>query len=274
MKDENNSATNTLRKKIIALSIGVLCIILFISSCHIVPAGHKGVYVMFGKVGDKTLAPGIHLLNPLSNVIDFDVRLKSATAEKAEGSTSDLQNVSEDITMNYSFSPNYVNVIYSTIGTNATIESTFIVPALYEIFKSVSSEFTAEQLVTQRSQISAEIVKRMQEKLKKYDILVSDINIQNFKFDKNFSDAIEQKVVASQNKLTAEQNLEKSKIEAQQKVVEAQGQAQAIQIQAEAIKNQGGNEIIQLKAIEKWNGQLPTYYSGAGMPFINFNNVK
>jgi regulator of protease activity HflC (stomatin/prohibitin superfamily) len=258
----------------VILPVVVVVLLLLFTCIHVVPAGYQGVVKLFGNVRSQPLPEGLHFLNPLATVIDFNVRLQSATAQRAEGSTSDLQEVYEDITVNYSFDPVYAPVIYNTIGNYDEIEKRFVVPALYESFKAVSSQYTAEQLVTARSTVSQNIVKQLQSKLTKYHINVSDINVQNFKFDQKFADAVQQKVVAGQNRLTAEQNLETAKISAQQKVVEADGQAKAIAIQAQAIQQQGGAEYVQLRAIEKWDGQLPTQWAGGALPFVNFSTPQ
>jgi len=76
--------------------------------------------------------------------------------------------------------------------------------------------------------------------------------------------------VAEQKALTAKNNLERIKVEAEQKIAQARGEAEAIRIQADAIRAQGGKEYVNLKAIEKWDGRLPTYTGGNGpMPFLD-----
>jgi hypothetical protein len=54
--------------------------------------------------------------------------------------------------------------------------------------------------------------------------------------------------------------LDRIKIEAEQKVTVAKAEAEAIQAN-------GGESYVRLKAIEKWNGILPTY-TGNTVPFI------
>lgn len=250
-------------------AVAAVALVLFMS-VHVVPAGHRGVVKVFGDVQDKPLAEGLHILNPLAQVVDFNVRFQSATATKAEGGTADLQEVFEDITLNYEYDPEHAPYVYNNFGNDSDIEAKFIVPALYESFKAVTSQYTAEQLVTRRAQVSQDIVKVLQAKLTKYRIIVSDINVQNFHFDEQFADAVRQKVVAGQNRLTAEQQLETARVTAQQKIVEAEGQAKAIAIQAQAIQQQGGSEYVALEAVKKWDGHLPQQWSGAAIPFVNF----
>lgn len=257
-------------KLISAALVGFLVLVVGFASIHVVPAGHRGVVKVFGDVKDEPLPEGIHLLNPLARVVDFNVRFQALSAAKAEGGTIDMQRVYEDLTLNYSYDPKFAPYVYNNFGDDNSIEQNFIGPAMYESFKAVTSKYTAEDLVTKRSDVSASIIALLTEKLAKYHIIVSDINVTNFHFDDAFTTAVEQKVVAAQNRLTAEQNLETSRISAQQAVVAAEGQAKAIAIQAEAVQNQGGDKFVALEAIKKWNGQLPSYMgAGAPVPFLS-----
>lgn len=262
-------------KNLIACAVaGAALVFGIFTAAHVVPSGHRGVVKLFGDVQSVPLSEGLHFLNPLAVVKDFNVRFQSAQAPRAEGGTSDLQEVFEDISVNYEYDPTQAPYIYNNFGDDADIETKFIVPALYESFKGVTAKYTAEELVTKRAAVSADIVATLQTKLSKYHIIVSDINVQNFHFDPQFADAVRRKVVAGQNRLTAEQALETAKISTEQKVVEAEGNAKAIAIQAQAVENQGGDKFIALEAIKKWNGVLPSQYSGEQMPFLNFNQLS
>ncbi|PRF55361.1 prohibitin family protein [Burkholderia multivorans] len=259
---------------LISVAALVVAALLAVTSMHVVPAGHRGVVKLFGDVQETPLGEGLHWLNPLARVVDFNVRFQSATATKAEGGTSDLQEVFEDLTVNYEYDPKRAPYVYNNFGDDQDIETKFIIPALYESFKAVTARYTAEQLVTQRAAVSAAIVQQLQSKLTKYGVLVSDINVQNFRFDAQFAAAVQQKVVAGQNRLTAEQQLETARVTAQQRIVEAEGQAKAIAIQAQAIQQQGGHEYVALEAVKKWDGHLPTQWSGSPIPFVNLGAMK
>jgi regulator of protease activity HflC (stomatin/prohibitin superfamily) len=273
MADTQPKVSGVAKAILASLTASVLVIGAF-SAAHVVPAGHRGVVKVFGDVQEVPLGEGLHFINPFARVVDFNVRFQSTTAKNAEGGTSDLQEVFEDITANYSYDPNQAPYVYNNFGDDENIEAKFITPALYESFKAVTSKYTAEELVSKRQSVSQEITATLQAKLSKYHIMVSDINVQNFHFDPQFAAAVRQKVVAGQNRLTAEQSLETAKISSQQKIIEAEGQAKAIAIQAQAIQQQGGTEYVALEAVKKWNGQLPTQYSGQAMPFINFNKAE
>lgn len=82
--------------------------------------------------------------------------------------------------------------------------------------------------------------------------------------------AVESKQVSQQQALKAKNDLERIKLEAEQRVAQAEAEATAIKIQAEAITQQGGEDYVNLKAVEKWDGKLPTQMiPNASLPFIN-----
>jgi regulator of protease activity HflC (stomatin/prohibitin superfamily) len=92
-----------------------------------------------------------------------------------------------------------------------------------------------------------------------------ELNITSFDFSKAFNEAIEAKVTAEQLKLKSERDLERIRIEAEQRVVEAEGKAKAIKTEAEALNS--NPKVVELRWIEKWNGETPAYWGGA-TPFI------
>src|SRR5581483_7054216 len=59
------------------VGVAVLLVLLGLSTAVVqVPAGHVGVAQLFGKVYDRALQPGLHVINPLARVTKMDVRTK------------------------------------------------------------------------------------------------------------------------------------------------------------------------------------------------------
>jgi len=91
-------------------------------------------------------------------------------------------------------------------------------------------------------------------------------------------DSINAKVTANQKTLQREQEVKQREAEANMLRAEANGQADAklklAEAEAKSIRIRGdalrqNPEVMQLEAINKWNGTLPQYMtSGAGTPFI------
>ena len=89
--------------------------------------------------------------------------------------------------------------------------------------------------------------------------------------------SINAKAAASQLTAQREQEIQQSKAEAEKLVAEAQGKAdsqlaiakanaQAINIEGDALRN--NPSVIELRKIEKWNGELPQIV-GSTTPFVN-----
>lgn len=110
---------------------------------------------------------------------------------------------------------------------------------------------------------------RLYDRLLPYGIIVESTAITNFNFSADFEQAIEAKVTANQQMLKAETDLKRIKIEAEQKVTTAKAEAEALAAQ----KQQVTPELLQLRAIEKWDGHMPQVAGGA-MPFIDVSCLK
>jgi regulator of protease activity HflC (stomatin/prohibitin superfamily) len=78
---------------------------------------------------------------------------------------------------------------------------------------------------------------------------------------------INAKIANEQAALAAQANVATATADAMARVAKAKGDAEAIRVEAEAIRT--NPEIVQLRAVEKWDGRLPTYTgSGAPLPFV------
>jgi len=249
-----------------AVALGLILSTLAFESFTVIPAGHIGVQVTLGEVNQQTLAEGMHMVNPISRIKEVEVRLVTTKLEKASAGTKDLQQIHTDIVMNYRIDGSKAAHIYKEFGFD--LQDRVILPALSESLKAVTAHYTSEELITKRDVVSGQVKEEVAGKLVKYGVEVGDISLVNFGFSEEYQRAIESKVVATQSKLKAEQDLQRIEVEAKQEIAKAEGRAKAIQIETQAINSQGGASYVQLKAIERWDGKLPTT-SGGAVPFIN-----
>jgi len=265
----NFSAPNPLRQIIIGLLVLIGIIILW-SSFYTVTSGERAIVLRFGQV-QGVEKDGLHFKMPFIESIKIvDVRTQKAHSPATAG-TRDLQSVQTEVALNYHLNAESLADTYARIGLD--VENKIIDPRIQEVVKAVVARFSAEELLVKREDVKSDIASGLRSSLTSYNIVVEDIQITNFAFSRAFDSAIEAKQTAEQNALKAKNDLDRIKIEAQQKIAMAEAEAKTIQIQAQAIKEQGGAEYVQLKAIEKWNGQLPQV-SGANTPFINLNHGK
>lgn len=265
----NPNAKRT-RALIIAIVIVVAVAILLIASVTIVPAGHKGILMNMGAVSGEIMDEGLNFKIPfVQSVQIIDVRMQKYESSDNSSASKDLQTIKSSIAVNYRIDESKAAELYKTIGMN--YESTVISPAISECMKAVTSQYTAEELIIKRNEVSAAMKEFLQDKLKDKYIIVDSFNVVNFDFSEAFNTAIEEKQIAEQNALKAKYDLERIKTEAEQDVTKAKGEAEAMKLKNQQISQ----SIIYLEFIEKWDGKMPTYYGADNLFFgIDLENAQ
>ena len=250
--------------KIIAAVIIILALVIVIlNSFTAVTAGHSGVVTTFGKVSDSVLTEGLHFKIPfVQKIVLVDNRVLKAEADCSSAS-KDLQTVRSTIAVNYKVMNSYSASVYKNIGMD--YESVIIIPAVQECVKAVTARFTAEELITNRQNVSDLMSEQLKEKIGSYGIDVQIFNIISFDFTEEYNAAVEAKQTAQQNALKAEQDLQRVKVEAEQTVAEAQAEAEAYRLKSEQITP----EVLLMSYIDKWDGKLPTVAGENGSMLID-----
>ena len=266
--DKKLVGDKALKKTVKYIIITTICLTLLFGCFYTIKAGHRGVLLTFGKPSMDAKTEGLHFKVPLMQTVQkLEVR-KQKIEIAADSASKDLQDVMTTIALNFHLSASQVPKLYQEIGN--AYRDRIISPAIQESVKATTAKFTAEELITRRTEVRNMIQKFITEKLKKYYIVVDDFNIVNFQFSEEFDKAIEAKVTAEQLKLKAIMDLERIKVEKQQKITQAEAEAESLRIQ----KQQITPELIKLREIEmmmaaigKWDGKMPEATSG--MPFID-----
>lgn len=267
---------------------GIICgaiaaAVLAANSIAFVPVGSTGVVVRFGKVQSDMLSEGVHFKAPfVMQVMSMNNQVQRLDVE-TEATSKDLQAISTGIALNFHLSGESSASMYQTVGRGYS--DTLITPAIQEVVKNVMAQYSAEQLITNRSAVSIAISDEMISKMNEYGIMIDDFNIVNFSFSAEFDAAIEAKQIAEQNKIKAQTEKEQRVIEAeaagQEKTIaaqaeadatllKAQAEAEAIRIKAEAeaeankkLSSSLNENVLNYNAIEKWNGEYPNVVSGS-----------
>lgn len=255
--------------KAIVIVAAVVVVLMILSTAFVtIGPGQKGVvFSRISGIKDLTLSEGLHFKIPYFEVIiPIDVRIQKVETD-AIAASKDLQTVTSRVAVNYHLDPDKVNVIYQTIGLD--FRRRIIDPAIHESVKAATAQFTAESLVSKREQVKEIIKENLRKRLATSNIIVDEFSIIDFSFSKEFDRAIEAKQTAEQNALRQEWERKRIEIEADQKLISARAEAEAQRIQAKTISA----KIVQLRAIEKWDGKLPTVTGGA-TPFIDINKLK
>lgn len=274
----------------------IVGVVLFLTSSFVtVQSGHVGVVRTLGAVQPNALPEGFHLKKPyLDKVEQMDIRLTKAVV-KSEAASKDLQTVKTQVTVQYSLVGAVAPKTYQKIGVRSVVAVTLIEPAIQESVKSVTAQFTAEQLVTKRAEVKLLIQEAinnfinitLREKGVVNSLRIANVAITDFEFSSEFNKAIELKVRAEQEALQAENEKTrrvtqaeaaaaeiKLAAEAEAFQIEAASKARAAAIAREAKALRGNPDLIQLRIAEKWNGVLPKFTGSDAIPLLNIDPDK
>lgn len=245
----------------LGVALGIVVLITLFSSFMVINPGERGVKITFGQMSKDVLTEGLHFKLPFVQMVTvIDVKTQKAEYE-SKSASKDLQSVTSLVAVNYNPEPNSVDRLLADIGTN--FEFKVIKPAIEEAVKSSTAQFTAEELITKRSEVKDKITEVLKTRLARSYIEVDEVSIVDFGFSPEFDKAIEQKQTAEQQALKTKWDLETVKIQSQQKVEQAKAEAESLRLQKQELTP----ELVNLRAIQKWNGVLPKVTGGA-TPFV------
>lgn len=253
------------RLRIVEILIAIVIVLALFSSFVTVGPGERGVLMTFGAVSHGVLDPGLHLKLPfIQTVKRMNVQIQKSEATETAASR-DLQDISTAVAVNWAIDPSDAEWVYQRLGDETALSNKVIDPVVSNAVKAVTAKYNAEDLVEKRDLVAEQIKNQIISALAAYKVQVQGVNITNFQFSQEYTQAIEQKQVAQQRAQQAEYDLERIKVQAEQEVAQAQGQSQAQKLLQSTLTP----ELIQLKAVDKWNGVLPQVVGGTGtIPMI------
>lgn len=257
---------------------------LLLGGCTQIDTGNVGVESSFGQVKPDTLPPGIYF-TAFKRVLEVDAKEVPLQIADMKPQTSDKITLADmDVDVYVQIDPSKASQLVTKWPSDLTrvvndgsaaVGLNYVIRQAREAVYSAVARHASATVHTEREQLAGEIVKLLQASLDaeagKGLFFVRSANVRNLVTDP----ALEANIKAAaqaQFKLQEEKNkLENSRIEAERKRVEAQGEADAIRIKAEAVAKQGGAEYVQLQAIQRWDGKMPTTHAGGALPFIGLH---
>jgi regulator of protease activity HflC (stomatin/prohibitin superfamily) len=216
--------------------IGFLIIALgiFSSMFKQIDAGKVGVKSLYGSVQPEILESGLHLINPLLDVTDFDIQTQNYTmsADHNEGAqegddairvlSNDGLEVVIDLTVLYKISAVDAPKIFKQIGVNYTDK--IVRPVTRTRIRDNAVYYDAVALYsTKRNEFQLRIFKSIEEDFKSRGLILEQLLIRNINLPTSVKKTIESKINAEQDAQKMTFVLQKEKQEAERKRVEAQG---------------------------------------------------
>ena len=271
--------TNSGKKSRLPVGLIIAGVALFVigSSVQIIPTGYTGVRTTFGQISQSTVPNGFAIKIPLvQNIIKINNKQQNVKLDtQVWGETSDKTPVyATDTVISYKVASNKSAWIVANISEpNDLIDISTVSSAI----KAAMVELGVEE-VTVRTKIEPlvkeKLIASFNEKYGEGTVEIVKVVINNMDFEDAYNEAIAQKSIArqTQERQAIENQTNVEKAEADKKVAIAQSEAKAksklIEAEAEAEANKKISQsltenIINNKAVDKWNGELPIV-SGSG----------
>ena len=215
---------------------GVLVIVLglFSSMFKQIDAGRVGVQSLYGNVENDILSSGLHVINPLLDVTEFDIQTQNYTmsAVHSEGAqegddairvlSNDGLEVVIDLTVLYRISPESAPKIFKQIGVNYTDK--IVRPVTRTRIRDNAVYYDAVALYsTKRNEFQQRIFTSIENDFKSRGLILEQLLIRNINLPASVKTTIESKINAEQEAQKMQFVLQKEKQEAERKRVEAQG---------------------------------------------------
>jgi len=248
------------------LVVGAL---LLLASCTvIIPAGHVGVQVLFGRVKPAALTEGIQLLNPFVDVQQMSVRTETYTmsATSSEGQVrgdDSIQALSSDgllmpldITIAFRLVGGDAPRVYRDIG--ADYVDKIIRPASRTAVREAIAGFTAQEAYSTKREALPQkmhdlLTERMRSLLEQREdfkgatgFVVDQVMLRKIQLPDKVKNAIEAKREAAQQAEQMQFVLDKERQEAERKRIEAKGVSDFQTIVSQSINT----NLLEWKGIE------------------------
>ncbi len=228
------------------LSISILVLGLFCTSCAVVRPGEVGIKQTLGKFSKEVKTQGTVIYNPLiSRVIKESTKTSNIKLVLTLPSKEGLS-VNSEISILYRLQANKVASVLENLGQS--YES-----VITSVFRSAASDvcakfFAKDMHSGMRADIEREILEKMKVNLEKQadGIDLIAVLMKRIQLPRGLASSIERKLQAEQDAMRLKFVLQQETLEAERKIINAKGERDAQLIIAEGLTP----EVLKLKAIE------------------------
>lgn len=256
---------------------GLVVAYLLFASWYQVDQGERAVVLRFGQIVG-TSEPGLHFKLPwVDTVRMISVQNQNNRYTNLEAYSRDQQPA------NLTVSVTYVVVdpseLYTQYGDLETAVRRLIDPRLTAGVKSIFGQYDAVRAIQERAALNIDFGMAVTSAIDGGPINIISLQIENIDFSEAYEQSVEQRMLAQVEIQKREQNLRTTEVEAQIARTKAEGEAEAIRLRGEAEAAairaradalRANADLVQLQAVEKWDGKLPTtMVPSSALPFIN-----
>jgi regulator of protease activity HflC (stomatin/prohibitin superfamily) len=267
------------RVQVTILAWCIFALLLIFASVVQVEPGMVGVKKLFGKVNNKTLESGLNFINPLAEVVMFDIKTENYTmsgvadegAKKGDDAihvlSADGLEVVVDLTVLYRVVPSEAPRILKEVGTD--YRNVIVRPICRTKIRDNAVYYDAVALYsTKRDEFQSRIFSTIESNFKDRGLFLEQLLVRNITLPESVKAAIESKINAEQEAQKMTFVLQKERQEAERKRVEAQGIADYQRILTSSLTD----KLLQyemIKAISSSpNSKLIVMTNNKGLPIM------
>ncbi len=255
---------------------GLIAVYLVFSSWYIVDQGERAVVLRLGAtVGEA--GPGPHFKVPwIDTVRKITVQNQNRRYQGLEAYSRDQQPA--NLTVSVTFVVSDPSAVYEQYGDLDGAVMRLIDPRVMSETKSIFGQYDAVRAIQERVALNEDFSTAVTSAITE-PISVISVQIENIDFSEAYEQSVEQRMLAQVEIQRREQNLRTTEVEAQIARTRAEGEAEAIRLRGEAEAAairaradalRANADLVQLQAVEKWDGKLPaTMVPSTALPFIN-----
>lgn len=261
-----------------------------LAACSTVPAGNVGVkvYLLGGSKGVDTeeLGVGRYWIGWNEQLYIFPTFMQNYTWTKNDGNDESIyfqtiegMTADADVGISYQLDPTKINKIFQTYRRGVDeITDTFLRNMVRDALVKEASVKPIEYIYgAGKAELMAKVQDDVQRQVADIGIKIDKIYwIGEIRLPQTVIDSINAKNAATQMAQQRQNEVAQATAEAQKKVAEAKGEADSILLRAKAqaeanhqLSTSITPELVQYKALEKWDGVLPRMTGGTAVPFIN-----
>lgn len=262
---------------------GLAAAVLMFSTFAKVEPGHVGIRVnnIVGGVSARSLGVGWYFAPPGTKIYEYPVftRTYTWTGSSTEQSPIDESfnfqdknglSLKADVAVSYHVDPARAPILFQRYRTDM---DQIIAGPLRNAIRNAIVERAAQLGVEQiYGDHKAELIQTAQGVVQRF---FAPVGLQveqiywagNIQVPQQVLEQINAKIANEQAALAAQANVATATANADARIAKAKGDAEAIQVEAQAIRT--NPEIVKLRAVEKWDGKLPTYAGAGPLPFID-----
>lgn len=290
-----STATSKARSKnpvyLAASAVIAFLVIIFATfgSFYTVDQGERGVVLRNGKIV-RVAEPGLGFKTPfIEEVREVSVRDHTFSFDQLEAYSFDQQPATLRVSVTYRVPGERVADLYSEYGNLENLQVRVLERRTFDAVKNVFGKYTAVRAIQERERLGVDVNAAVRSAMGDAPVSIVGVQIEEVGFSQAYEQSIEQRMLAQVQIETTRQQKETATIKAEIQVVQAKaeadarreqfsaeadgikmrGEAEAAAIRARAEALAANSNLVQLSAVEKWDGKLPsTQVPGSAMPFI------